>query len=39
MGDWLVGHFAIFGVRAQNWMPLAPAIIAIAIIFAWLSDR
>jgi hypothetical protein len=38
MGDWLVRHFSIFGVQAQNWMPLALALIAVAIIFAWVSN-
>jgi hypothetical protein len=39
MGDWLVSHFTIFGVQAQNWMLVALALIAVAIVFAWLSDR
>jgi hypothetical protein len=38
MGDWLVSHFTIFGVQAQNWMLLALAIIAVAIIFALVSN-
>jgi hypothetical protein len=38
MGVWLVSHFTIFGFQAQNWMPLALALIAVAIIFAWLSN-
>jgi hypothetical protein len=39
MGDWLVSHFTIFGVQAQNWMLVALAITAVGIIFAWFSDR
>jgi hypothetical protein len=38
MGDWLVSHFTIFGVQAQNWMLVALALIAVAIVFAWPSS-
>jgi hypothetical protein len=38
MGDWLVSHFTIFGVQAQNWMLVALALIAVAIVFAWVSN-
>jgi hypothetical protein len=38
MGVWLVSHFTIFAAQAQNWMPLALALIAGAIIFAWVSN-
>jgi hypothetical protein len=38
MGVWLVSHFTIFVAQAQNWMPLALALIAAAIIFAWVSN-
>jgi hypothetical protein len=39
MGDWLVGQFTIFGFQVQNGMLIARAIIAVAIAFAWLSNR
>jgi hypothetical protein len=35
MGDWLVGQFTIFSFQGQNWMVIAFAIIASAIVFAW----
>jgi hypothetical protein len=38
MGNWLVSHFTIFGVQAQNWMLVALALIAVAIVFAWVSN-
>jgi hypothetical protein len=39
MRNWLVSHFMIFGIQAQNWMVIALAIIAVGIVFAWLSNR
>jgi|HubBroStandDraft_2_1064218.scaffolds.fasta_scaffold2972781_1 hypothetical protein len=38
MGDWLVSHFTIFGIQAQNGMLVALALTAVAIIFAWVSN-
>jgi hypothetical protein len=39
MGSWLVGHVTIFGGQLQNWMLIALALIAVAIVFAWFSSR
>jgi hypothetical protein len=39
MGDWLIRHFAIFGVQGQNWMLIAFAIILASIVFSWWSNR
>ena len=39
MGDWLVEQFTIFSFQGQNWMVIAFAIIASAIVFAWPSNR
>jgi hypothetical protein len=39
MGDWLVGDFMIFGVQAQNGMPIALAIILVLIFLFWRSRR
>jgi len=32
--DWLVGHFAVFGIQFQNWMLIVAGIVAIAIMAA-----
>jgi hypothetical protein len=34
MGDFLVRHFHLFGIDFQNWMPIALAIIVVAIVVA-----
>jgi hypothetical protein len=34
MGDFLVRHFVLFGIDLQNWMPIALAIIGVAIVVA-----
>jgi len=41
MGQWLVGEFTPFGVHShlQNWMPIAAAIVVIAVLNAWLKTR
>jgi hypothetical protein len=39
MGDWLVMHFTLFGMPAQNWMLVALAIMLVGIIISWLSNR
>jgi cbb3-type cytochrome oxidase subunit 3 len=39
MGAWLVEHFTVFGVPAQNWMLIALALILIGIILAWRPHR
>jgi hypothetical protein len=39
MGDWLIRHFTIFGIHAQNWMLIALAIILVSIVFSWWSQR
>jgi hypothetical protein len=39
MGNWLMGHVTIFGGQLQNWMLVALALIAVAIIFAWVSNN
>jgi hypothetical protein len=33
MGGWLVGQFTVFSVPAQNWMPVALAIVLVGIVF------
>ncbi len=39
MDDWLVEYFSAFGVRGQNWMLIALAIILIGIAHSWWTDR
>jgi hypothetical protein len=39
MGEWLVRDFTILGIPGQNWMPIALAIILIAIVVEWRSRR
>jgi hypothetical protein len=39
MGNWLVSDFEIFGIIVQNWMPVALAMIAVAVIISWRSNR
>lgn len=40
MGDgvaqWLAGEFVFLGVHFQNWMPVALAIVVLAILYQWL---
>jgi hypothetical protein len=33
MGDWLVGHFTVFGVPGLNWMLIALAIVLLSMPF------
>jgi hypothetical protein len=35
MGNWLVRHYTVFGIPAQNWMPVALAIMLVAILVSW----
>jgi hypothetical protein len=39
MGNWLVRDFEIFGIMVQNWMPVALAIVGVAVIISWRSNR
>jgi hypothetical protein len=39
IGQWLVAEFSIFGVRFQNWMPVAFGIILVAILLASRKKR
>jgi hypothetical protein len=39
MGDWLVRHFTLFGIPAQNWMLMALAIVLVGVAFSWWSQR
>jgi hypothetical protein len=39
MGDWLVSGFSAFGVPLQNWMPVALAMISVAIVLPWWLRR
>ena len=32
VADWLIGHFAVFGIQFQNWMLIAVAIVVLATI-------
>jgi len=36
--DWLIGEFAILGINFQNWMPIAFAIVLLAILYAWIQE-
>jgi hypothetical protein len=39
MGNWLVSDFQIFRIVVQNWMPLALAMVVVAVIISWRSNR
>jgi hypothetical protein len=35
VAQWLLGEFTFLGFHFQNWMPVALAIVALAIFQAW----
>jgi hypothetical protein len=39
MGDWLVRDLVIFGLTVQNWMPVALAMVVVAVVISWRSDQ
>jgi hypothetical protein len=39
MGEWLLKHFAVFGLEGQNWMLIALVIILLLIALSWWSWR
>jgi hypothetical protein len=36
--QWLVGEFTLLGFHFQNWMALVLALLAMSILYFWISE-